>query len=100
MIKRFDIKIKLFQIAKFSRQNVVLLKTKHTLRFDGKKPTLKSCLFLGYIVPFLGHCSSFSSMKYCEECLKPRMKLATTRASVRFESRPALTICRTVSEVS
>lgn len=27
MIKRFDIKIKLFQIAKFSRQNVVLLVT-------------------------------------------------------------------------
>ena len=25
MIKRFDIKIKLFQIAKFSRQNVVLV---------------------------------------------------------------------------
>ena len=41
-----------------------------------------------------------SSMKYFKECLKPRMKLATTCASVRFESRPALTICRTVSEVS
>ena len=55
-------------------------------------------VFLKYM--FVGHCSYVSTMKYCKECLKQRMKLATARASVRFESRPALTICRTVSELS
>ena len=55
-------------------------------------------VFLKYIS--VGHCSYVSTMKYCKECLKQRMKLATARASVRFESRPALTICRTVSELS
>ena len=53
MIKRFDIKIKLFQIAKFSRQNVVL-KSKHTLRFDGKKTNFEILSILRIYCSFLG----------------------------------------------